>query len=112
MSTKNIPLQQQLSESMIAMLLFDLNMSYVMAMKNQRMKQTIKQTFNIYEKQGKSLWNLLIKDLKKNGQEAIFDDFIIELDTLLRLYLQATDRHKLLALMDAFNKGEVSVINE
>ena len=101
-----------MSESTKVILLFDLTMSYVMAMKDTPMKWKVREIFNEFEKVGTALWDVVIKQLKKDGHEASFDAQIIEMNELFRLYTESTDRPTLLALMAAFNRGEVVVKNE
>mgnify|MGYP001765999413 CR=1 FL=1 len=103
---------QRLSESTTAMLLFDLTMSYVMAMRDTPMKWKVRQAFDAFDKAGLELWNRLIDQLRKDGREHKFDDLNAQLNQLFREFLECNDPDTMLALMHAFNRGEVQVTND
>lgn len=100
---------QRLSESTTAMLLFDLTMSYVMAMRNTPMKWKVRQAFDAFDKAGVELWDRLIDQLKKDGREHKFDDLNAQLNQLFREFLECNDPDTMLALMHAFNRGDVEI---
>lgn len=94
------------------MLLFDLTMSYIMAIRDTPMKWKVKEIFKQFDQVGTDLWGVLIDRLKKDGQETNFDDYITQINEVLRQYLDSHDPVTLIAVMKAFNQNEVSVVPE
>lgn len=102
-------LKKRLATSTTALVLFDLTMSYVMAMKDVKMRHMLKHTFNSWEKEGKMLWKLTIKELKNQGHEDAFDDIVIQLNDVFNAFLEAENPQIMLELMQAYNRGEIKV---
>lgn len=102
-------IKNRLSESTTAMLLFDLTMSYVMAMRDTPMKWKVRQAFEAFNETGTTLWTAMINQLQKDGRESNFDDYNAYLNELFRQFLETSDPDTLLALMHAFNRGEVEI---
>ena len=112
MSEKKPKIREKISQSVLVMLLFDLTMSYIMAISDTPMKWKVKDVFKQFDQVGTALWDVLIDRLKKDGQETNFDEYVIQLDEVLRQYLDCRDPITLIALMKAFNQNEVSVVPE
>ena len=105
-------MKDQLSQTNVALLLFDLTMSYVQAILEEPRRHRIRQTFNDWNKSGQFLWKETIKELRHAGMEAAFDEHIAYLNEVLRQYLETTDPATLIALMKSFNQGEVTVTSD
>lgn len=112
MSDQNPKVREKVSQSVLVMLLFDLTMSYIMAIRDTPMKWKVKEVFKQFDQVGTDLWGVLIDRLKKDGQETNFDDYITQINEVLRQYLDSRDPVTLIAMMKAFNQNEVSVVPE
>lgn len=112
MSDQNPKVREKVSQSVLVMLLFDLTMSYIMAIRDTPMKWKVKEIFKQFDQVGTDLWGVLIDRLKKDGQETNFDDYITQINEVLRQYLDSHDPVTLIAVMKEFNQNEVSVVPE
>lgn len=105
----NTPVKDKLSNSALTMLLFDMTMSYVMSIRDTPMKWKVRQIFNEFNEVGTNLWTTMINQLKKDNKEHSFDLYNEQLNEVIRHYLNSTDPVTLIAMMDAFNKGEIEI---
>ena len=101
--------KDNLSETMLTIILFDLTMSYVMSIKDTPKRHMMKQTFNHWEKIGRHLWTIVINQLRTAGMEEIFDNHVINISEVIRYYLESENPVELIALMKAHNEGDVEI---
>lgn len=104
--------KDRISQTNLVFLLFDLCMSYTMAIKSIQRRHMLKQYLKNFENAGKLAWKGIIKQLKADKQEAAFDDWVIELDEVLRQYLESSNPREMIALMKAYNDGAVKIVKD
>ena len=107
---QNPKLKEKISPSILVMMLFDLTMSYIMSIRDTKMKWKVKEVFKQFDQVGTSLWGVLIDRLKKDGQESNFDEYILQLNEVINQFLDTRDPVTLIAMMKAFNQNEISIV--
>lgn len=110
MTNTNPKLKEKISPSILVMMLFDLTMSYIMSIRDTKMKWKVKEVFKQFDQVGTSLWGVLIDRLKKDGQESNFDEYILQLNEVINQFLDTRDPVTLIAMMKAFNQNEISIV--
>lgn len=88
---QNPKLKEKISPSILVMMLFDLTMSYIMSIRDTKMKWKVKEVFKQFDQVGTSLWGVLIDRLKKDGQESNFDEYILQLNEVINQFLDTRD---------------------
>lgn len=110
MTNTNPKLKEKISPSILVMMLFDLTMSYIMSIRDTKMKWKVKEVFKQFDQVGTSLWGVLIDRLKKDGQESNFDEYILQLNEVINQFLDTRDPVTLIAMMKAFNQNEINIV--
>ena len=108
----NPKLKEKISPSILVMMLFDLTMSYIMSIRDTKMKWKVKEVFKQFDQVGTSLWGVLIDRLKKDGQESNFDEYILQLNEVINQFLDTRDPVTLIAMMKAFNQNEINIVQD
>ena len=112
MTNTNPKLKEKISPSILVMMLFDLTMSYIMSIRDTKMKWKVKEVFKQFDQVGTSLWGVLIDRLKKDGQESNFDEYILQLNEVINQFLDTRDPVTLIAMMKAFNQNEINIVQD